>query len=66
MATYRLTFEERKTTFTPDPKSDTPKHFTNHEYVPIAAAEADDKVMAGTLRALADKLDPPKTGVYRD
>lgn len=57
---YRLTFEERKTTYTPDSKSDTPKHFENHQYVPIAVAETDEKVMAGMLRALANKLDPPK------
>lgn len=61
---YRLTFEERKTTY--KMTSDTTQQESSHDYLMAASAEADDKVMAGMLRALADKLDPPKTGTYRD
>ena len=61
---YRLSFEERKVTYVSD--TETKQQVAKNEYASLATAEADKKVMAGMLRALADKLDPPKTTTYRD
>lgn len=60
---YKVTVEERKTRLIPDLDADRPKHFKKHDWETVATTEGDAQVVAATLRALADKLDPRKPTV---
>jgi len=58
--TYRVTIEMNEPRTVPDRRSDRPKFWRVDAWHVTNKVEGDEKVVAATLRALADQLDPPK------
>lgn len=62
MAKYRVTLDQQERRIVPDLKSsDRPNHSSENYWKNEAVVEGDEKVVAGALRAMADKIDPPKS-----
>ncbi len=58
---YRVLLAERITTYVPSEEPGSTKASKRHEWEETAAIQGEAVVVAGALRAMADKLDPPKT-----
>jgi len=62
MSRYRLVFDKQETRIVPDLKStDRPNHGSEKYWDNQATLEGDETVIAGALRAMANKIDPPKS-----
>lgn len=61
MTKYRVTIDHQATRYVPDPNSEgVASTVPEHTWENDALLEGDEKLIAGALRAQADKIDPPK------